>query len=145
MINKSLKIFLIISFILFFKCKSAEMNISHFENENFIGWVNDNTIQVKGIGMSDKNISNKIQRRNQAKNLAISNAKSNVMEIFIGHKLHESRSIDFDDSNEKKAKEKIEKSIKKEAIINEVYDNEDNCQITYRVISEGLKKLALEQ
>jgi len=104
------------------------------------GWVNDDTFRVTSTGAPKPGLTNKIQRRGTAKEAAIIMAQKTMIEKFKGARLEGAAgAADYASTGIAVMKE-FSGTVKGGSVIRETYDDDDNCEVVYELISRGLKK-----
>lgn len=112
------------------------------KGQSFIteGWVNDDTFRVTSTGAPKPGLTNKIQRRGTAKEAAIIMAQKTMIEKFKGARLEGAAgAADYASTGIAVMKE-FSGTVKGGSVIRETYDDDDNCEVVYELISRGLKK-----
>lgn len=124
--------------------KSTQSTMLKGETQDYQteGWLDDNTFQVRGLGAPNPNAKGFVRRRTQAKEAALLAAQKRVVELLVGAKISAASGSDSGESTGVAITKELDGIIKGGAIVKTTYDQEDNCEVTYRIHSNGLKKKA---
>lgn len=112
------------------------------KGESYIteGWVDDHTFRVTATGAPKQGLTNKIQRRGTAKEAAIMAAQKTIIEKFKGARIEGAAgAVDYASTGVAIMKE-FGGLVKGGSVKKETYDDDDNCEIVYEVMSRNLKK-----
>ena len=111
-------------------------------NYNFNGWHDDSTYYQISAAAPDASITKKIPRRISAKEKALLNAKIEVVNFVFGITLNKDNlykySFSLADENE------ILKIVLSGTLYKDIYDEEDNCELTYMITAPDLKRKVKE-
>ncbi len=104
------------------------------------GWLDDNTFQVVARGVPKPGLTNKVQRQGTAKEAAQIMAEKRIIEKFVGARLEGAAgAADYASTGIAVAKE-FGGVVRGGTIVDETYDEDDNCEILYQVEKKGLKR-----
>lgn len=116
-----------------------EGDTKSYESE---GWIDDHTFQVRALGVPRESESNTTKRKIQSKEAATLSAQARVIELMLGAKVQGATgSLDGESTGVALTKE-FEGIIRGGSIVKTTYDEEQNCEVVYRVQAKGLKKRA---
>ena len=104
------------------------------------GWVDTNTFRVVAIGFPKQNVTNKMKRQYYAKEAAILSAQKTILEKFKGARVQGKASSTGGEIDEVIIQKEFGGIINGGSVVEEKYDEQDNCQVTYEVSSLDLKK-----
>ncbi len=126
-----------------FQCGTSssmlEGDTKSYESE---GWIDDQTFQVRALGVPREGETNTTKRKIQSKEAATLSAQARVIELMIGAKVQGATgSMDGESTGIALTKE-FEGMIRGGSIVKTTYDEEQNCEVVYRVQAKGLKKRA---
>ncbi len=127
--------------VVFSACGGGSMG-GQVKGESFTteGWIDDNTFQVVEVGAPKKGLENKIQRRATAKQAAEIMAQARIIEKFKGARLEGAAgAADYELTGIAVSKE-FDGIVKGGSIVKSTFDDDDNCEIVYRVSAKNLKK-----
>lgn len=103
------------------------------------GWVTPDIFRVTATGVSKPGLTNKIQRRGTAKEAALIMGQKRILEKFVGARLEGAAgSADYASTGIAIAKE-FGGIVKGGTIVQETYDEEDNCELIYQIEKKGLR------
>jgi hypothetical protein len=104
------------------------------------GWVNDDTLRVRGIGAPNPNREGKVQRETQACDAAQMAAQARILEMMVGASIEgASGSMDGESTGVALTKE-FGGTIKGGDVIERTVDDEQNCEIWYEIKEKNLRK-----
>jgi hypothetical protein len=104
------------------------------------GWVDKNTFRVIATGAPKKGLIGKVQRKGTAKEAALIMAQKRIIEKFKGARLEGAAgAADYESTGVAVAKE-FSGTVRGGSIIQETYDDDDNCEIVYQIEKKGLKR-----
>ncbi|MCP4138293.1 MAG: hypothetical protein GY754_45445 [bacterium] len=110
-------------------CKSGQVESGYIiRTEN---WTNENTYRLNAAAMPEKGLTDIAERKASAKRAAVLSAQEQILEKF---KDSCSEGGDYESGKE------IIKIVRNGKVIEDIYDNEQNCEVTYEVKSRKLKK-----
>ena len=145
MSNKLLGVTLIVSISSFglMNCKSTnnmlENTTKTYKSEE---WIDDHTFQVKSIGAPRKGEKSLVKRKVQSKNAAKLSAQNRIIELLLGSEVSSTSSATDGESGEVLIRSELEGIIKGGSIISESFDDEQNCEMVFRIHGKNLKKKA---
>jgi len=143
-LSRVIAITVMIPVALMFTAVSCGTSESQIKGKTYVseGWVDNDTFQVRGLGAPNPNAEGKVKRRTQSKSAAILAAQARVVELLFGAKVQGAAgSLDGESTGVAITKE-FEGILKGGEIVSETYDDEDNCEVVYRVQGKNLKKRA---
>jgi hypothetical protein len=106
------------------------------------GWVDDNTFRVTALGAPAPDAKGMVKRKTQAREAAIIMAQKRVLEKMIGVQLKGASAVKDGESAGVVVTKEFEGMVKGGSVIEETFDEDDNCQVVYEVNGRGLKKKA---
>lgn len=106
------------------------------------GWVDDNTFRVTALGAPNQDAKGMVKRKTQAKEAAVIMAQKRIIEKMIGAQLKGASAAKDGESAGIVVTKEFQGMVKGGSIIEETYDEDDNCQIVYEIQARGLKKKA---
>lgn len=112
-------------------------NVESYQTE---GWLDQNTLQVKGLGAPAPEATGFVKRRTQSKEAALLAAQKRVIEMCVGATIAGASGSDSGESTGIAITKEFEGVMKGGNIIRENYDSSDNCELVYRVESNNFKK-----
>lgn len=139
------RIFVLISAILagvfIVSCESTDSMIKGktYKTE---GWIDDNTFRVTALGAPSPDAKGMVKRKTQARESAIIMAQKRVLEKMIGAELKGASAVKDGESAGVVVTKEFSGMVKGGSVIEETYDEDDNCQVVYEVTGRGLKKRA---
>ena len=127
-------------FFFSFKCTSIKKSIEIDSLSKTEGWIDENTFRIIAEGRPVETLKNRDERRESAKRAAQINAWFKILKKF--------KTIDRDDKPQKIMSKTIgsqlQKNIKEGFVIDEIYDENDNCEIIYEIFEKDLRIKVLE-
>ncbi len=114
------------------------------ETQDFIteGWLDDNTFQVRAIGAPNPKARGFVRRRTQSEESALLAAQKRVVELMVGAQITGASGSDSGESTGIAITKEFEGHVKGGSILKKTFDQDDNCEIVYRIHAKGLKKMA---
>ena len=106
------------------------------------GWLDDNTFQVRAIGAPKSKAKGFVRRRTQSQEAALLSAQKRVLELLVGAKISGASGSDSGVSTGIVITKEFEGFLKGGAIVKKSFDQDDNCEVTYRIHSDDLKEKA---
>ena len=106
------------------------------------GWLDNDTFQVRAIGAPSPKAKGFVRRRTQSQEAALLSAQKRIVELLVGAKISGASGSDSGESTGIVITKEFEGFAKGGAIIKKSFDQNDNCEITYRIHSDGLKEKA---
>ena len=106
------------------------------------GWKDDNTFVVTALGAPAPDAKGMVKRKTQARESAIIMAQKRVLEKMIGAEIKGASAVKDGESAGVVVTKEFQGMVKGGSVIEETYDEDDNCQIVYEVTGRGLKKRA---
>lgn len=103
-------------------------------------WLDENTFQVRAIGAPSPDAKGFVRRRTQAEEAALLAAQKRVIELCVGAEIKGASGADSGESTGVVITKEFEGVVRGGQIVRKTFDQDDNCEITYRVQSKGLKK-----
>ena len=143
--NKWLGAMLIISIssLGLMNCKSTnnmlENTTKTYKSEE---WIDAHTFQVKTIGAPRSGEKSLVKRKVQSKNAAKLSAQNRIIELLLGSEVSSTSSSTDGESGEILIRSELEGMIKGGSIISESFDEEQNCEMVFRIHARNLKKKA---
>ena len=105
------------------------------------GWLDDDTFQVRALGAPNPNAKGFVRRRTQAKEAALLMAQKRVVELMVGSVIKGASGAESGEATGVVVTKELEGVIKGGQIVRERYDENDNCEIIYRIHRKGLRKM----
>ena len=142
--KKTITIFMIPVMLAFISC-SISRSKEHFSSEITSGiWIDDNTFRVKSTGVSNKKLTNITQMKYSSRRDALLNAQYKIKESFKSWKKYEMKQAGFDqedfDPQIKDLIAKVKGEVNSGKIVEESYDENNDCTIIFEVNYHDLKK-----
>jgi len=106
------------------------------------GWIDDNTFQVRSLGAPNQKATGFVRRRTQSKEAALLASQKRVIELLIGKKVEGASGSDSGESTGVAISSEFEGVVKGGSVVKESYNENDDCEMTYRIHADGLKKRA---
>ena len=106
------------------------------------GWLDDDTFQVKAIGAPSRKAKGFVRRRTQSQEAALLSAQKRMLELLVGAKISGASGSDSGESTGIVITKEFEGFVKGGAIVKKTFDQNDNCEITYRIQGDDLKDKA---
>ena len=106
------------------------------------GWLDNDTFQVRAIGAPAPKAKGFVKRRTQSKEAALLSAQKRVVELLVGAKVSGTSGSKDGESTGTVITKEFEGFVKGGAVVKESFDENDNCEITYRLHSSDLKEQA---
>ena len=103
-------------------------------------WVDENTYRLAAAGAPKSDETNRIKRQQSAKRAAILSAQYLVLEKFKGSSIEGAAGMSNFESSGIAIAQEVSGIVKGGSVVQETYDEEDNCEIIYEVKAKGLKK-----
>lgn len=104
------------------------------------GWIDENTYRIVAEGKALNSINNKDERKESAKRAAKMNAWFKILKKFKSiKKQNETTQV-----NDKSIAIDIQNIIKNGFIIDEIYDEQENCEIIYEIYEKSLKEMVMK-
>lgn len=138
--------FVAILYVLFFLLSFSFYScVSHpIKNKQNKGWVNENTLRIVAVGIAQKNESDLVKRKQQAKRNALRTARITVKEKFVGLALNEGRGILKDPIYRKFFHKNIQRILKTGKVVHELYDKSQSCEIIFEVTEPNIRRKIIE-
>jgi len=106
------------------------------------GWVDDNTFRVTALGAPNPEAKGMVKRKTQAREAALIMAQKRVIEKMIGAELKGASAVKDGESAGVVVTKEFQGMVKGGTIVEETFDEDDNCEVVYELQSRGLKKKA---
>jgi len=143
--NKLLGATLVISIfsLSLMNCKSTdnmlEAKTKTYKSEE---WIDNHTFQVKSIGSPRSGEKNLVKRKVQSKNAAKLAAQNRIVELLLGSEVSSTSTSTDGESGELLIRSELEGMIKGGSIVSESFDEQQNCEMVFRIHGRNLKKKA---
>jgi len=106
------------------------------------GWVDDNTFRVTALGAPAADAKGMVKRKTQAREAALIMAQKRVLEKMIGAELKGASAVKDGESVGVVVTKEFQGMVKGGSILEETFDEDDNCEVVYEITGRGLKKKA---
>jgi hypothetical protein len=106
------------------------------------GWVNDDTFRVTALGAPAVDAKGMVKRKTQAREAALIMAQKRVIEKMVGAEIKGASAVKDGESAGVVVTKEFSGMVKGGTIVEETFDEEDNCEVVYELYSKGLKKKA---
>ncbi|MDH4262416.1 MAG: hypothetical protein OEV78_05150 [Spirochaetia bacterium] len=106
------------------------------------GWMDDDTFRVTALGAPSPNAQGMVKRKTQAREAALTMAQKLVVEKMIGAEIKGASAVKDGESAGVVVTKEFQGMIKGGSIVEETFDEEDNCEVVYEIHAKGLKKKA---
>ena len=123
----------------FISCSSKNRNTLIDNLIKTEGWIDENTYRIVAEGKALNSIKNKDERKESAKRAAKMNAWFKILKKFKNIKNQDETST----LKDKSLALDIQNIIKNGFIIDEIYDEEENCEIIYEIYQKNLKEMVM--
>jgi len=142
MLRKVLVMLLTVTFaVALVSCKgTSKSQIKNGQTFKTEGWIDGNTFRVKSVGVPAKGLTNKYQKRGTAKEAALIMAQKRIIEKFVGARMEGASGASNYASTGVAVSKEFSGFVKGGTIVNETYDEDQNCEVVYQVEKKGLKK-----
>jgi len=104
------------------------------------GWLDNDTFQVRGLGAPNPDSVGLVKRKSQAKNAALIAAQARVVELMIGAEIKGATGSSDGESTGIVLTKEFQGVVKGGSIVEETFDDEQNCEVVYQVTGKNLKK-----
>lgn len=104
------------------------------------GWVDKNTFRVVAIGAAKEDLNSKVKRRITSKEAAITMAQKMIVERFKGSKISGKSEVKEGTTVSMITSKEFQGIIQGGIILQESYDEEDNCEVIYQISSPDLQE-----
>ena len=106
------------------------------------GWLDDDTFQCRAIGAPNPDAKGKVRKMTQACEAAKIMAQYRIVELMVGVTIEGAANVDSGELGGIAISKEFAGTVKGGAIIRTSHDDELNCEVTYRLHKNGLRKLA---
>ena len=104
-------------------------------------WVDGNTFRIRSTGSPDPALAGKAERRKSAFNAAVKKARNDTIDHFLDIVIKNSGGVMDIQSTRTAIEKELSGAFARAEIIDEKYDDGDNCTIVYQIHAPGLKRL----
>lgn len=137
--------------ILFFICiclasisllSCGSKNNIRTQDSKFIkeGWVDDDTYRVTTLASPNSELSGTAEKKQSAKDKALKLARRKVMQKFVDIRVRRAKSPTEIAATGVVVAKKFKSTVRNGKVVQENYDDDYSCEITYEVKRSGLKK-----
>ncbi|MCP4131657.1 MAG: hypothetical protein GY754_11825 [bacterium] len=103
------------------------------------GWLNEETLVVKGYGKAEASIRNQVRKKVMAREKAMLDAQGKVVKAVLGLSVKEYEELM---GAFRYTTDKSDPYLRGGSVIKEKFDSQGNCLIYYRVQKKGLRAYA---
>jgi hypothetical protein len=141
--NKKFAIILFFITLITFNCNTASqqpigssLNAKATISE---GWVDENTFRIVALGAPKELLKSKVKRRITSKEAAVIMAQKIIVERFKGSTISGETTTSDGETINMLSKKSFIGVVRGGYVVQESFDEEDNCEIIYEIQSKGLK------
>ena len=145
MIKKLIIAVATVSMLSLIACGSSQDRIMlKGETESFRteGWLDGDTFQVRALGAANPKLKRFVQRRTASEEAALLAAQKRAIELMIGSKIKGASGSQSGELTGLVITKEFEGRIKGGAIVKKTFNEDDDCELVWRIHRKGLKKEA---